>query len=454
MVGVRVPASFYRGGTSRGLLFRAADLAPYAPSTRDAIICAAMGSPDPDGRQIDGLGGGVSSLSKAAMISKPGKGFYTKILRELGDQWKLPGVEWADDAERAAHPRKGWDIVYRFGQVPINSATVDWGSTCGNMLAAVGLFALHNELVDPAFFARKKLKYQKSIRLPIRILMAATGKRATVTLPLDKIRRNGVTTYDLSRNDDTSISGVPGQAPGIQVSIPLDSSPLPTGNMRDTLEIHGKSIPVTIADAGIPTIFVHASDIGVSTEQMVQSAAALDQDQDLHKRIETLRRQAAQLTPKLAADFCSSAPKVVLVHAKSPYTSSAGNHIAAEDMDLLVRPISVGQFHRSIMATALSAIAVANAFPDSIVREASNSRLSHQGEQEDAQFTINVGHAAGTASATVQLDKGRPTSIVFMRTARRIMEGSVDIPWSVAQRWGEPYADYFERSKRLPYNKP
>ena len=112
MPGVRVPASFYRGGTSRGLLFRAADLAPYAPETRDAIVCAAMGSPDPDGRQIDGLGGGASSLSKTALVSAPGRGLYTKVLHDLGPDWKLPGVAWADDVARASDPASGLSLIH------------------------------------------------------------------------------------------------------------------------------------------------------------------------------------------------------------------------------------------------------------------------------------------------------------------------------------------------------
>lgn len=127
-----IPAVFYRGGTSRGLFFRARELAQWRADARDHIICAAMGSPDPDGRQIDGLGGGVSSLSKTAIISPPGE-----RMRDA------PGVAWADDTARAADPHTGWDIVYRFGQVPVRAGTaIDWGSTCGNLLAAAALVRL------------------------------------------------------------------------------------------------------------------------------------------------------------------------------------------------------------------------------------------------------------------------------------------------------------------------
>ena len=151
MAGTRLAAAFYRGGTSRGLFFHAADLAPFAQPVRDAVICAAMGSPDPDGRQIDGLGGGISSLSKTAVVSAPAHGLYTEALRQLGADWSLPGVPWADDARRAQDPESGWDVVYRFGQVPVSGPTqIDWGSTCGNLLAAVGTFALQTGVVSPA----------------------------------------------------------------------------------------------------------------------------------------------------------------------------------------------------------------------------------------------------------------------------------------------------------------
>ena len=448
MPSVRVPASFYRGGTSRGLLFRAADLAPYAPVTRDAIVCAAMGSPDPDGRQIDGLGGGASSLSKVALVSAPGKGLYTQILRELGDEWKLPGVAWADDAAKAHHPTTGWDVVYRFGQVPINGNVVDWESTCGNMLSAVGLFALHNRIVHPETYAADQgLQNAAGFGLPVRILMAATGKRATVTLPVQRLHKRGEVVYEFSDVADTSIAGVPGLSPRIEVSTPLESSTLPTGNMRDVLDVDGQSIPVTIVDAGLPTVLVRAADLGVDTAQVVQSAAALDQDTALHGRIEALRQRAAQCTPGLQAALCSSAPKVVLVHPRTQYTTSSGHVVPETDMDVLVRPVSVGQFHRSIMATALSAMAVAHAYPGSVVREAAAQGGAPVPPKGD-QCTITVGQPAGTSSATVQLSDDTPISILYTRTARRIIDGLVDVPKHVAERWAIPYAEIFEARKQ------
>lgn len=449
MPGVRVPASFYRGGTSRGLLFRAADLAPYAPATRDAIVCAAMGSPDPDGRQIDGLGGGASSLSKTALVSAPGQGLYVRVLRELGVDWSLPGVTWADNATMAQDPTGGWDVVYRFGQVPIHGTTVDWSSTCGNLLAAVGLFALHNRIVDPSVHAAKNgLKDATHFPLPIRILMAATGKRATVTIPVQKRTTRHRVRWDLSSVADTAIAGVPGLAPGIQVSMPLDASPLPTGNVRDTLELDGARIPVSIIDAGLPTVLVHASDLGVAPTQLLQAPHVLDQDTALHARIETLRQRAAQCTPALQQALCSSAPKVVLVHPRTAYTTTAGDAVPADRMDALVRPVSVGQFHRSIMATALSALAVASAYPDSILSEAiGQGKGPTTTNLGISQRSVAVGQPAGISTAAVQVADAHPTSIVYERTARRIMEGLVDAPEHIAQRWALPYAERFEACK-------
>ena len=456
MPGVRVPASFYRGGTSKGLLLRAADLAPYAPATRDAIVCTAMGSPDPDGRQIDGLGGGASSLSKVALVSKPGQGLYTRLLAKLGGNWKLPGVAWADDVRRAHDPEDGWDVVYRFGQVPIRGTEVDWKSTCGNLLAAVGLYAMQNKLLDTAAIQRaaEERGATDAFPMPIRILMAGTGKRATVSVPM---RRNARSkgTWELSTDEDTSIAGVPGKAPGIQVAVPLDATFLPTGNVCDSITVGDKPVRVSIIDAGLPTVFVHAADLDVNEAQLVKTAAELDTDTLLHAKIEAVRQAAAQCTPALQQALCSSAPKVVLVHPRTTYTMSGGDAVRAEDMDLLVRPVSVGQFHRSIMATALSALSVGAAYPESIIGEAlaqggaatSPCASTKKAVLNDAQRAITVGQPAGTSTATVELKNGTPTSIVYDRTARRIIEGNLDIPPRVAQRWAREYAALFEQHK-------
>ncbi|PKI85279.1 hypothetical protein MVES_001301 [Malassezia vespertilionis] len=412
---MHVPAAFYRGGTSRGLFFRAADLAPFQPSVRDQIICTAMGSPDPDRRQIDGLGGGVSSLSKTAVLSAPGVGLYNRVLAELGSAWGLPGKPFVDDQAMASDPKTGWDVVYRFGQVPIaQGTTVDWSSTCGNLLSAVALYAVQMRIMRQENIAQRaaELGAEHTFRLPIRIMMASPGTRALVYVPMIRRDTRHGAVWMLSEVDDTAIAGVPGKAPGITVEMALEASPLPTGNVRDTVDVDGRTIPVTVIDAGLPTVFVHAADLGASSAQMAGPAAALDTDRALHARIESVRQQAARLTPALAAGLCLSAPKVCLVHPRAPYTTSGGVAIAAEDMDVLVRAVSVGDAHRSIPATALSAFAVGAALADSVVAQAMAQGGAVCAPPAANLRSIKIGQPAGTSTAIAKLGAQGPEAIV------------------------------------------
>ncbi|WFD31449.1 hypothetical protein MSPP1_002484 [Malassezia sp. CBS 17886] len=455
MRGIQVHASFYRGGTSRGLFFPAAALAPYTPRTRDQIICTAMGSPDPGARQIDGLGGGASSLSKIALISAPGRGLYTSILRELGPEWRLPGVEWADDARRARDAAGGWDVVYRFGQVPVNGDEVDWSATCGNLLAAAGLFALQHRVIHPnairTYAAEHVPENTHTFRYPVRVLQANTGQRATVSVPLNARRRAHDVVWELAEEGATRIAGVPGTAPGIEIGVPLPGAPLPTGRVRDTIDLDGGPVDVSIVDAGLPVIFVRAPDLGVDADRLTRaSPAELDQDTALHARIEDLRLRAVRLSPALTDALCTAAPKVCLLLPRSDYTTSGGEQVARGDIDVLVRPVSVGQFHRSVPATTLSALAVAQAYQESLVSEtlaAGGARASPPSTTERLS-EITVGHPAGSASAALRTGaNGEPESIVYERTARRIMGGEVYIPPHVATRWDTRYADKFEARK-------
>ena len=432
---MRVAAGLYRGGTSRGLIFSASDLAMYSQRAREYIICSAMGSPDPDQRQIDGVGGGVSSLSKAAVVSVPSRDRHMVRLSKMGEEWAFPGVPWADDVARACDAETGYDAVYRFGQVPVSGGTgIDWSATCGNMMSAVAIhtymkywrhfrpFLLH---VDPGASFTK---------LPMRILMANSDERVTVHVPLEK---RGENAWFLSSKADTHIAGVPGLAPGILVETPLPSSPWPTGRPLDTLRLGDQDIRVSIVQAGLPTVFVHAADLGVSSDQIVQPAHVLDTDTQLHERIEALRYQAAQCAPDLQRQWSMSAPKVCLVHPRTAYTTSGGTHVPANAMDILVRAVSVGNFHRSIMATALSALAVASTCPDTVVYEAyaaggSMPCASSKDRASPLLHAFTVGQPAGTARSMVRMSKEdptrTPTAVVMERTARRIMHGFVDVP--------------------------
>lgn len=430
-----VAASFYRGGTSRGLVFSASALAPFKQSVRDRIICAAMGSPDPDLRQIDGLGGGVSSLSKSAIVSVPAIDRYHMKLKRMGEAWRFPGVEWADNREHATDPNSGYDIVYRFGQVPVNEGTnVDWSTTCGNFVSAV---ALHAYFSASRYFAARILpeaEDQDKMRFPMRVLFANSGERAKVHIPLVRTQKGN---WHYSNENDTHIAGVPGKAPGLQLEMPLASNPWPTGKPINTVQLDGKDVRISVVQVGLPTVFVQATDLGISPQQITQSASVLDTDTALRGRVEALRFQAAQCSPELQKLWSPSAPKVCIVHPRMAYTTSGGEHVRAEDMDILVRAVSVGNFHRSIMATGLSALAVASSSPESVVSEAyaqgggtpcAVSKMRASAQPNLRAFT--VGQPAGASMAMVQLDESNhtPSAVVMDRTARRIMTGLLDIP--------------------------
>ncbi|WFD36121.1 hypothetical protein MCUN1_002992 [Malassezia cuniculi] len=432
-----VPAVFYRGGTSRGLFLHARDLAPFRAEVRDRIICAAMGSPDPDGRQIDGLGGGVSSLSKTALISRPGEPYTAQIARG-GSQYVFPGVPWADDPARASDPESGWDIIYRFGQVPVREGTtIDWGSTCGNLLSAAALFAVHYCL-PPEHFEQHAARAHvegNSMRLPVRILQACTGERVVVNVPL--VRDEHVWRY--SDICDTAIAGVPGRAPGMTIEAPINRSTLPTGQPKDIVEVDGKHVAVSVVDAGLPVIFVDASTLGLSTEEYTGPVQTLDANAQMHAAAERVRQQVALRFEPLARVLSPSAPKICIIHPRTTYTTSSGESLGANDIDMLVRAISVGNVHRSVPATTLAALAASMAYPDSVIGEALRSGGAH--ETPSAASTalagpstraITVGHPAGAASASVALKDGSPAALLYTRTARRIMQGLVEIPPNIA----------------------
>lgn len=452
---MRVAAGLYRGGTSRGLIFSASDLAMFSQRARDYIICSAMGSPDPDQRQIDGVGGGVSSLSKAAIVSVPARDRYMARLSSMGEKWAFPGVPWADDIMHARDPKTGYDAVYRFGQVPVNDTSqIDWSATCGNMISAV---AIHTYMKYWQHFRPHLVNTGSDspfMRLCMRILMADSGERVKVYVPLE---RRGHNAWFLSSKADTHIAGVPGLAPGIQVDMPLSSSPWPTGKPFDTLRLGDRDVRVSIVHVGLPTVFAHAADLGVSPEQIVQSAHVLDTDKQLHERIETLRYQAAQCTPELQKQWSISAPKVCLVHPRTAYTTSGGTHVPAHAMDILVRAVSVGNFHRSIMATALSALAIASSRPDTVVYEAYAAGGSvpcalSKDRASPLLHAFTVGQPAGTTLSMVRMSKEgpnrTPTAVVMDRTARRIMHGFVDVPPNESLRTKGNYLRMHSNKKR------
>ncbi|KDN53073.1 DUF453-domain-containing protein [Tilletiaria anomala UBC 951] len=450
----QISAHFYRGGTSRGLFLRTQDFAAYNSRQRDAIICAAS-SPDPDGRQISGLGGGVSSLSKCAIIGSPGEGispFYPAF----------PGHRHIDDVEKSKDPRNGWDVVYRFGQVPIQGTEIDWGSTCGNLVAAAAMFAIDSGSITQntleAFAKEPKGSYDGMY--PMRIIAANSGNIVTAHIPLHRIQSRSLPDYgpntapshsihhflQAARTGTARIAGVPGSYAPISIETPLPdrASILPSGSARNQINVafdDGRStaIDVSLVDCGLPVIFVSAASLLIPLDLLMAHPAELDAHALTMRLLEAVRREGAKLSEKVWTNFSPSAPKVCIVHPRTVYKSSGGDQVDQRDMDLLVRSISVGNVHRTIPATTLSAVAAASAFVGSVVDEAialgrlisaspaPASQAKSQGKK-DVQ-SVTVGQPAGLSTASVTLGMaGEPVGIVYMRTANRIMHGWVDVP--------------------------
>ncbi|KAF9521118.1 hypothetical protein BS47DRAFT_1370235 [Hydnum rufescens UP504] len=388
-----IRAVFYRGGTSKGLFFRASDPMHLPRRRLDQILLSAMGSPDPDGRQIDGMGGGLSSLSKVAIVSTPGE-----TLPCRPEEGHLPtndptchsfpdGIAWADDVEAASREDAGWDVVYRFAQVGVRDGVVDWGSTCGNLVAAVAHYAVEEGLVNERVL---EIIYRnpglEEFPLTIRILAVDSGKIVRARVQVRKFlgsMSSGSSPWFVTSDGNASISGVPGTSSAVDIENPLHGDILPTGRVLDQIILDGDQIPCTIVDAGLPSIFIPSTAVFPSPQSFLLSPAELD------------------------ADICVVGPP-------TPYTSAAGQAIRSEDMDCAIRAVSVGNFHRTVPATMLSALAVAGALQGSIVASHGNAR------------TITVGHPAGVSHATTTLSRdGIPASIAYVRTARRLFQGEV-----------------------------
>ncbi len=413
-----VPASFWRGGTSRAVLFREDDLSEFRPEQVEAIILAALGSPDPDGRQIDGLGGGISSLSKAAVVGSAPAG-------------------------------SGADVVFRFAQVEVAEPRVDFTGNCGNISAAVAPFAVNEGLVatgdsgesprhpgegrDPAPGAPAD-----RAGVDVVVLSLNTGQRFGTRVPLRGDR------YDPS--GDFAIAGVPGTGARLRLDY-LDAGgsigrgALPTGQVREEVELPGLgAVPVSVVDVGNPAVFVAAGALGVPAA-VAASPAALDADEALADRLEQIRCEAAVRIG--VADSLSDAgrrhrtvPKVALVGAPAPYRSTSGTEVAAAEVDLLVRLISMGRTHRTLAMTGAMACAAAAAMDGSVVAELAGGSIAaappETGEGAAAARRVRLGHPAGVLALEVTGEGAagawRVPSLVVDRTAREIMRGAVQVP--------------------------
>ena len=384
-----VPASFWRGGTSRAVLFRNDDLAGYRPEQIEAIILASLGSPDPDCRQIDGLGGGISSLSKAAIVGTAPAG-------------------------------SGAEVAFRFAQVEVAEPRVDFTGNCGNISAAIAPFAVNKGLVEAA----------SSGSAPIEVLSLNTGQRFVTRVPL----RDG--RYDPS--GDFVIGGVPGSGARLTLEYlepdgSIGRGALPTGRLRDRVDVPGcGAVPVSIVDVGNPAVFVAAEALG-APEAATALPSALDAAAALQERLECIRCEAAVRigladSPAEAAARQRTVPKVALVGAPAAYRTTSGGEVPAADVDLVARLISMGRAHRTLAMTAAMACAAAAAMDGSVVAEVAAGPAQAGGTPR----VVRLGHPAGVLGLSVTADCSSGTwrvpSLTMDRTAREIMRGTVQVP--------------------------
>lgn len=386
---IKIPATYMRGGTSKGVFFLRDDL-PEAAQTpgaaRDALLLRVIGSPDPYAKQIDGMGGATSSTSKTVILSK---------------------------SEKADH-----DVDYLFGQVAIDKPFVDWSGNCGNLSAAVGPFAISNGLVDPARIPRNGVAV-------VRIWQANIGKTIIAHVPM--------TDGAVQETGDFELDGVTFPAAEVQLEF-MDpaadeegagGSMFPTGNLVDELEVPGVgTFKATMINAGIPTIFVNARDIGYSGSELQD---AINSDPKALSMFETIRaygavRMGLICTVEEAATR-QHTPKVAFVAAPADYLSSSGKRVTTEDTDLLVRAMSMGKLHHAMMGTAAVAIGTAAAIPGTLVNLAAGG-----GERSAVRF----GHPSGTlrvgAEAVLVDGEWQVKKAIMSRSARVLMEGWVRVP--------------------------
>ena len=387
---IKIPATYMRGGTSKGVFFRLQDLPEscQVPGTaRDALLRRVIGSPDPYGKQIDGMGGATSSTSKTVILSK---------------------------STRPDH-----DVDYLFGQVSIDTPFVDWSGNCGNLSAAVGSFAIASGLIEAG-------RLPQNGRATVRIWQANIGKTIIAHVP--------ITHGEVQETGDFELDGVTFPAAEVQLEFldPADEgdgegggSMFPTGNLVDDLEVPGVGmLKATLINAGIPTIFVDATAIGYTGTELQD---AINGDSKALAMFETIRAYGA-VRMGLIKDISEAVtrqhtPKVAFVAPPTDYVASSGKPVAASEIDLCVRALSMGKLHHAMMGTAAVAIGTAAAIPGTLVNLAAGG-----GERTAVRF----GHPSGTlrvgAEARLIAGNWTVTKAIMSRSARVIMEGWVRVP--------------------------
>ena len=385
---VKIPATYIRGGTSKGVFFRLQDLPERCQvpgEARDKLFMRVIGSPDPYAAQIDGMGGATSSTSKCVILSK------------------------------SSQPEH--DVDYLYGQVSIDKAFVDWSGNCGNLSTAAGAFAIHAGLVDRA-------RIPDNGTCVVRIWQANIQKTIIAHVP--------VTGGQVQETGDFELDGVTFPAAEIVLEFldPSDDgeeggSMFPTGNLVDDLEVPGiGTFKATMITAGIPTIFVNAEDIGYQGTELRE---AINGDPAQLARFEQIRiagalRMGLIKTAEEAATR-QHTPKIAFVSPPKDYRTSSGKDIKVGDVDLLVRALSMGKLHHAMMGTCAVAIGTAAAIPGTLVNLAAGG-----GEREAVRF----GHPSGTlrvgAQASLVDGQWTVTKAVMSRSARILMEGWVRVP--------------------------
>ena len=366
--------TYMRGGTSKGCLFLKSDL-PADQSQWDHIFLQVMGCPDP--KQIDGMGGCVSSNNKIVVV-------------------------WPSD-------EPGVDVEYLVGQVIVGTENIDWKSNCGNMTAAVAPFAVEEGLVAAA---------EPSVR--VRMLNRNTDKRIDVVVPCE----NGT----FAQDGDCHIAGVDGTAAELKVMF-LDPAGaktgklMPTGHVRDTLDVPGVgAIEATIVDVSNPLVVVRAEDLGATCTELPDE---VNSNEELSAKLEAIRGTAAMLMGfasdlEDARENSPAVPKVGFVATPRSYTGLGGEDVCADDMDVCARVISVFKCHKACPLTAASSIAVAAKLPGSVVADAC---------REDCGHNVRIGHPSGVMTMVPEVegtgDDARVPSVGVQRTARRIMDGTI-----------------------------
>jgi probable AcnD-accessory protein PrpF len=386
---IRIPATYMRGGTSKGVFFRLTDLPVAAQSpgaARDRLLMRVIGSPDPYGKQIDGMGGATSSTSKTVILSK---------------------------SSRPDH-----DIDYLFGQVSIDAAFVDWSGNCGNLSAAVGPFSIANGLVDPARVPRNGVAV-------VRVWQVNIGKTIIAHVP--------ITDGQVQETGDFELDGVTFPAAEVQLEF-MDPAAeeegaggamFPTGNLVDDLVVPGVgTLKATMINAGIPTIFINADAVGLSGTELQDP---INGNANMLAMFETIRSHGA-IRMGLIRELSEAArrqhtPKVAFVAPPKHYTASSGKAVDAQSVDLLVRALSMGKLHHAMMGTAAVAIGTAAAIPGTLVNLAAGG-----GPRQSVRF----GHPSGTlrvgAEASRENGEWVVKKAIMSRSARVLMEGFVRVP--------------------------